>query len=188
MEFRGLAGGDWYSRWWLLIALHYHRFVYVSHNQQHSSFTHQRSRLHLSLSPLPLFLSPYLFLSCPSISLPIYFPLPPLPSSSFDHSFPPSLFPLHSFLSSPPLSSHLFLSLSSMWVVMTLLSSRTPWNMLSECWNFRNFSRLDPPPWTLLWLDRMPPQTHFSPCSIIRCTFFAPRCYPALCSVSERIC
>ena len=65
-----------------------------------------RSCLHLSLS---LFLSPYLFPSHSSISLPSYFPVPisfpPLLSSSFHHS-------LSSF-------SPLTLSLSSMWVVMT---------------------------------------------------------------------
>ena len=79
--------------------------------------THQRSYLHLSLSPPSLFFSRYLFPSCLSTHL---FPsFPPLPSSSFDHSLLPSLSPLHSFLSSPLLSSHLTLSLSSMWVVTT---------------------------------------------------------------------
>ena len=104
------------------------------HTTNNIAPTHQRSCLHLSLSsPRPLSLS--LPISFSPLYLSTYlFPSPtPLPSSSFDHSLPPSLSPLHSVLSSPSLSSHLTLSLSSMRVVMTLLSSRTPWNMLSEC-------------------------------------------------------
>ena len=147
MKFRGLAGGDRNSRWWLLIALHYHRFVYVSHNQQHCSYPSEVMSLSLPFAS-PLSLPTYLFLAPLSLYLSISLSLHPLPSSSFDHSLPPSLSPLHSFLSSPPLSSHLTLSFSSTWVVMTLLSSRTPWNALPKCWNIRNFSEggsPDPP-------------------------------------------
>ena len=72
---------------------------------------HQRSCLHLSLSPLPLFLSPYLFPSLPSISLPIYFPLPPSIALFLLRPFIPSL-PLSpsllSLLSASLLPSHSF--------------------------------------------------------------------------------
>ena len=144
MEFQGLAGGNWNSRWWLLIALHYHRFVYVSHNEQHCSYPSEVMSSSLPFAPPPLSLS--LPISFSPLYLSTYLFPPPSIALFLLRPFIPSLSPLHSFLSSPPLSSHLTLSLSSMWVVMTLLSSRTPWNVLSECWNFRTFSREGPPP------------------------------------------
>ena len=145
-----------------------------------------------------VFISP--FHPSPSFSLPTYFLLAPLSlylsiSPSLPPSialflirpFIPSLSPLHSFLSSTPLSSHLTLSLSSMWVATTLLSSRAPWNALSDFWNFRKFSGRKGGR-NSLWLDRIPPQSHISPCSTIRSTFFEPRCYATLRSVSEWTC
>ena len=160
MEFWGLACGDWNSRWWLLIALHYHRFVYVSHNEQHCSYPSEVMSSSLPCAPplslpLPISFLPlslYLFIS-------FFLPHCPLPPST-----------IHSFLSSLPLSSHLTLSLSSMWVATTLLSSRTPWNVLSECWNLRNFSGGGPPSgWT---------GCHYRPTSVLAVPFDAPSLHP----------
>ena len=154
------------------------------HTTDNIAPTHQRSCLHLSLIPKP---PRPLCLSLPISFLPLYlstylFPPPSLHCSlphSTIHSLPPSLpfTPFSPLRLSPPTSLFLFQACEWWWN----LSSRTTWNKLSECWNFRIFP-------TPLWLDRMPTQTHISPCSTIWCTLFAPRCYTALCSVWERIC
>ena len=93
-------------------SLRYRRFVYVSH-YQHCSYPSKvlSSSLPFALPPFSL---PTYFLLIPLA--PISLSFPPLLSSSFHHSLSPSLSPLHSFLSSLPLSLHFTLPLSGMSV------------------------------------------------------------------------
>ena len=172
MEFWGLACGDWNSRWWLLIALHYHRFVYVSHNEQHCSYPSEVMSSSLPCAPplslpLPISFLPlslYLFIS-------FFLPHCPLPPST-----------IHSFISSPPLSSHLTRSLSSMWVATTLLSSRTPWNVLSVL-KFEKFFQGGTPDPSLVGqaatIDPHQPlqyhSMHLLRTQVLRCTLFSLR-------------
>ena len=91
--------------------------------------THQRSSPHLSLSRS---LTTYFLLTPLSLYLPISLSLPLLPSSTL-FFLPPLTLSLSPLCLSPSTSPFLFQVCEWWW--LTFLSSRTPWNALSECWN-----------------------------------------------------